>query len=196
MIGSPRPNTLMLPFCADTLGMRSSRCSIVPAFSSTDPATVVVIPPFLSMVLGRDDFTTTSPNILLSATIFIIPAFSPVQSFHAVLYPTDVTFIIPLLQAESMAKCPSSPLTTPLTKAESCLFKSTTLAKAKGSPFSSTIFPFISCAIIGVIAEKHRNVISVLLFIVSIFYFAGGKSKKKSQKSKRLYRIFLEEKGG
>ena len=182
MIGSPRPNTLILPFCADTLGMRSSRCSMVPAFSSTDPATVVVIPPFLSMVLGSNDFTTTSPSTLLSATIFITPAFSPVQSFHAVLYPTDVTLIIPLLQAESMAKCPSSPLTTPFTKAESCLFKSTTLANAKGSPFSSTIFPFISCAIIGVIAEKHRNVISVLLFIVSIFYFTGAKVKKTPEK--------------
>ncbi len=190
MIGSPRPNTLMLPFCADTLGMRSSRCSIVPAFSRTDPATVVVIPPFLSIVLGSDDFTTTSPSTLLSATIFITPAFSPVQSFHAVLYPTDVIFIIPLLQAESMAKCPSSPLTTPLTKAESCLFKSTTLANAKGSPFSSTIFPFISCAIIGVIAEKHRNVISVLLFIVSIFYLAGAKVRKNVRKAMGCIEFF------
>ena len=118
------------------------------------------------------------------------PAFSPVQSFHAVLYPTDVTFIIPLLQAESMAKCPSSPLTTPFTKAESCLFKSTTLAKAKGSPFSSTIFPFISCAIIGVIAEKHRNVISVLLFIVSIFYFAGAKVRKNVRKASGCIEFF------
>ena len=142
------------------------------------------------MVLGSDDFTTTSPSTLLSATIFITPAFSPVQSFHAVLYPTDVTFIIPLLQAESKAKCPSSPLTTPFTKAESCLFKSTTLANAKGSPFSSTIFPFISCAIIGVIAEKHRNVISVLLFIVSIFYFAGAKVKKNARKARGCIEFF------
>ena len=35
------------------------------------------------------------------------------------------------------------------------------------------------------IAEKHRNVISVLLFIVSIFYFAGGKSKKKNARKAR-----------
>ena len=190
----------MLPFCADTLGMRSSRCSIVPAFSSTDPATIVVIPPFLRIVLGIDDFTTTSPNILLSAIIFITPAFSPAQSFHTVLYPTDVTLIIPLLQGESMVKCPSSPLTTPLTKAESCLFKSTTLANAKGWSFSSTIFPLISCAIIGDIAEKHRNVMSIFLFIVSIFYFAGckGNKKKKNERKcsknlerKKQYRIFV-----
>lgn len=45
------------------------------------------------------------------------------------------------------------------------------------------------------IAEKHRNVISVLLFIFSIFYLAGAKVKKKRQKSKGVYRIFFGRKG-
>ena len=159
----------MLPFCADTLGMRSSRCSIVPAFSSTDPATVVVIPPFLRRVLGSDDFTTTSPNILLSTNIFITPAFSPAQSFHTVLYPTDETLIIPLLQGESMAKCPSSPLTTPFTKVESSLFRSITLANAKGSPLASTIFPEMFCAIIWDIAERHTAVVKINFLIILLF---------------------------
>lgn len=45
------------------------------------------------------------------------------------------------------------------------------------------------------IAEKHRNVISVLLFIVSIFYLAGAKVKKKPEKQAVVLN-FLEEKGG
>ena len=72
-------------FWAETLGMRSSRFSMVPAFSSTDPTTVVVIPPFFRIVLGREDFTTTSPSILLSSSILIMPTFSPVQSLQIVL---------------------------------------------------------------------------------------------------------------
>lgn len=40
------------------------------------------------------------------------------------------------------------------------------------------------------IAEKHRNVISILLFIVSIFYFAGGKSKKKARKASGCIEFF------
>lgn len=40
------------------------------------------------------------------------------------------------------------------------------------------------------IAEKHRNVISVLLFIVSIFYFTGAKVKKNARKASGCIEFF------
>ena len=58
---------------------------MVPAFSSTDPTMVVVIPPFFRIVLGIDDFTTTSPSVSLSSSILMMPIFSPVQSLQIVL---------------------------------------------------------------------------------------------------------------
>ena len=141
-MGSPCPNTLMLPFCADKFGMRSSKFSIVPAFSSTDPATVVFIPPFVRIVFGKLDFTTTSPSILLSSTKTTVIS-SPLQSLKAVLYPTDETFMIPLSHDDSITKPPSLPLMAPLTKEESWRFKRTTFAKETGLPVSSTIFPLM-----------------------------------------------------
>ena len=73
--------------------------------------------------------------------------------------------MIPPLQEESMAKLPSSPLTAPLTKAESVLFNNTTLANAKGSPLVFITLPVIFCAIIGVIAERHNAVVKNYFFL-------------------------------
>ena len=79
----------MLPFCAETLGIRSSKFSMVPAFSRIEPTTVVIMPPFFKMVLGREDFTTTSPSILASSQSWMMPTFSPWQSRKAVLYEPE-----------------------------------------------------------------------------------------------------------
>ena len=50
-------------------------------------------------------------------------------------------------------------------KAQQGLFKSTTLANAKGSPFVSVTCPVIFCAIIGLIPEKHKIVVTNNFFI-------------------------------
>jgi len=44
-----------------------------------------------------------------------------------------------------------------------------------------------------VIAEKHRNVISVLLFIVSIFYLAGAKVRKNVRKARGCIEFFWKK---
>lgn len=89
--------------------------------------------------------------------------------------------MIPPLQEESMTKLPASPLTAPLTKAESVLFNNTTLANAKGSPLVFITLPVIFYAIIGVIAERHNAVVKItfsfilLQFCLFFFYFSAAK---------------------
>ena len=77
--------------------------------------------------------------------------------------------MIPSSQGESITKLPSSPLTAPLTKAESPRVRSTTFTKAKGSPLVFSIFPLIFCAIIGAKDISDISVAITTLIIIAIF---------------------------